>query len=115
MSLFELVFFVVLVALVILCSRCLSHFFSGVPEGLAVIPVIGSLVLLLSLLKASSRGMWIISSLFTLATLLSIGLAELLRLRNPVFAAPFGCVLIIVVIQIWHRFKRNVKAETQDS
>src|SRR3954470_21991040 len=114
MSLFELVFFVVLVALVILCSRCLSHF-SGVPQGLAVIPVIGSLVLLLSLLKASSRGMWIISSLFTLATLLSMGLAELLRLRNPVFAAPFGCVLVIVAIQIWHRFKRNVKAETQDS
>src|SRR5262245_45059550 len=100
MNVFELVGFLALAVLVILCSRGLGQIL-GLPAAVAVIPTSGFLLLLLRrFTKISSHGLLFLSSVLILVPLLSIGLASVLGLRDPILATPVAFGLLFIAIQI---------------
>jgi hypothetical protein len=99
MNLLEFLCFLLLAALVILCSRSLGRVF-GVPEAALVVPVTCLLVLSLRVFtKISFQRLLILSSLLLSVTLLSMGLAHVLALRDAMFAAPVAAGLVLIAIQ----------------
>lgn len=99
MNVFELVGFLFLVALVIFGSRGLGHLLA-MPELALVIPVVGFLVLMLrAWKKIPRRALLILSSLLAAASFLSIALARILGLREPILATPVAVGIIFIGIQ----------------
>src|SRR4051794_21911887 len=114
MSLLELIFFSLVVAFMMLCSRGLGHIL-GVPDALAAVPLIGLLLLLLRLLTKMPR-----SSLFFFSwflggtTFVSIALAHLLRLdlrRSFLFTPILGVAGIVVICGLFRR-RRSKQTNT---
>jgi hypothetical protein len=110
MNIFELGFFLVMVSAVILCSRELERLFA-IPEALAVPLIIGILVLLLRVFtKIRPRALLYLSALLAAASLVSMGLAKALDLREEIFMIPVSVGLTLIVIRGALLAKRRRKA-----
>jgi len=108
MNLLEFVCFLVFAAIVILCSRGLGHL-AGIPEVVAVIPVLCLLVLLLRVFtKGSLRGVLILISLLASVVFLSIGIAHGWGLRDSIFATPLAATLALIVVQGGRLLRRRI-------
>jgi hypothetical protein len=110
MNLFELGFFLVMVGAVILCSRELGRLVA-IPEALAVPLIIGILVLLLRVLtRIRPRALLYLSALLAAVSLVSMGLAKALDLRESIFMIPVSAGLTLIVIRGALLAKRRRKA-----
>lgn len=99
MNLFELGFFLAMVSAVILCSRGLGRLVA-IPEALAVPLVIGILVLLLRVFTGiRPRALLYLSALLAAVSLVSMGLAKALDLRESIFMIPVSVGLALIVIR----------------
>jgi hypothetical protein len=99
MNLFELGFFLAMVTAVMLCSRELERLFA-MPEALAVVPIIGTVVLLLRVVtRIRPRGLLYLSALLAAVSLLSIGLAKAFDLRESIYMTPLATGLALIVIR----------------
>ena|SRR5229473_4645560 len=110
MNLFELGFFLVMVSAVILCSRELGRLVA-IPEALAVPLIIGILVLLLRVFtRIRPRALFYLSALLAAVSLLSIGLAKALDLRESIYMTPLSAGLALVLVRSAFLAKRRRKA-----
>jgi hypothetical protein len=110
MSLFELGFFLAMVSAVMLCSRVLERVF-GMPEALAAPLIIGVLVLLLRVLtRIRPRALLYLSALLAAVSLVSMGLAKALGLRESIYMTPVSTGLTLIVIRAVLLAKRRRKA-----
>ena len=99
MNLFELGVFLVMVSAVILCCRELGRLVA-VPEALAVPLIVGILVLLLHVFtKIRTRALLYLSALLAAVSLVSMGLAKALGLRESIFMTPVAAGLTLMVIR----------------
>ena len=99
MSLFELLGFLLLIALVVLGSRELGHLF-GLPEAALVIPIVALFILVVHIWKKNAARALLIPSIFlVVASLLSIATAHVFGLREPIFAAPIAVGIVFIAIQ----------------
>ena len=119
MNLLEFVCFLLLVALVILSSRGLGYAF-GIPEAASVIPIGGFLMVLLRVFtKIPTRALLILSSLIVTVSLLSLGLARVLGLRESIVATPVAGGFVLLVIQsrlrVWRRTRPPDKNTDQNN
>ncbi|HMF89774.1 MAG TPA: hypothetical protein VKL40_03955 [Candidatus Angelobacter sp.] len=115
MNLFELGFFLVMVSAVILCSRELGRLVA-IPEALAVPLIIGILVLLLRVLtRIRPRVLLYLSALLAAVSLVSMGLAKALDLRESIFMIPVSAGLTLIVIRGAVLAKRRRKAPDADN
>jgi hypothetical protein len=110
MNMFELGFFLVMVSAVLLCSSELARLVA-IPESLAILTMIGILVLLLRIFtKIRPRVLLHLSALLAAVSLLSMGLAKALDLRESIFAVPVSAGLTLIVIRGALLAKRRRKA-----
>jgi hypothetical protein len=99
MNLFELGFFLAMVSAVMLCSRELERLFA-MPEALAVPLIIGILVLLLRVFtRIRPRMLLYLSALLAAVSLVSMGLAKALDLRESIIMTPVSAGLTLIVIR----------------
>lgn len=105
MSLIEFIPFCVAAGVGTLGSQWLGHLLR-VSEAVPVVPITGTVLLLLSwLTKTSPRRLLLPFALLALVTFLSIGLAHFLSLRNSVFLTPFSAAIVLVLVQISFRLR----------
>jgi hypothetical protein len=110
MNLFELGFFLVMVSAVILCSRELGRLVA-MPEALAVPLIIGILALLLRVFtRIRPRALLYLSALLAAVSLVSMGLAKALDLRESIIMTPVSAGLTLIVIRGALFAKRRRKA-----
>jgi hypothetical protein len=115
MNLFELGFFLVMVSAVILCSRELGRLIA-IPEALAVPLIIGIVALLLRVLtRIRPRTLLYLSALLAAVSLLSMGLAKALDLRESIFMIPVAAGLTLIVIRGALLAKRRRKVPDTNS
>src|SRR5262249_2535572 len=99
MNLLELGSFLVPVSAVILCSRELGRLIA-IPEALAIPPVIGIFALLLRVFtKIRPRALLYFSALLAAVSLISVGLAKALALRESIFVTPVSAGPILIAIR----------------
>jgi hypothetical protein len=111
MNLVEFICFLVLAALVILCSGGLGQVL-GIPAAAAVIPISAFLVLLLRVLtRVPNRALLVLASLLVLVARVSMGLALTLGLRESIRITPVAAGLVFIAIQskvlTWRRVKKR--------
>lgn len=110
MSLLEFIFFLAMVSGVILSSRELGRLVD-IPEALAVPLIIGILVLLLRVFtRIRPRALLYFSVLLAAVSLVSMGLAKALDVRESIFMTPVSAGLILIVIRGALLAKRRRKA-----
>ncbi|MGA9527133.1 MAG: hypothetical protein WBS24_03345 [Terriglobales bacterium] len=94
MSIFEFVFCMLLMVLLMFVSSTLGGFL-GVPEATIVVPIVGLSALALRLTKKlPSRTLLFLSARLLLATLLAIGIVRATELRRQAFSTNFLASLI---------------------
>lgn len=115
MNLFELGFFLAMVGAVMLCSKEMERLFA-IPEALAVIPIIGTVVLLLRIFtRIRPHTLLYLSALLAAVSLLSIGLAKALGLRESIYMIPLSTGLALIVVRSAFLAKRRRKAPDTNS
>src|SRR5215467_7438802 len=99
MNLIEFFGFLLLVVVVIFCSRQLGRVL-GMPAAALVIPIIGLFLFLLRWwTRTSTRTLLILAGLLIVTSLLSIAIAHVLSLREPIVAAPGAAGIIFIAVQ----------------
>jgi hypothetical protein len=96
MNVFELIFSVLLVVLVVFGSNRLGQML-GLPEAVAVVPVIGAIALLLYVTRqVRGHTLMILSTRLLVVALLAIGFSHIAGLRQATFIAS-GCAVFVFI------------------
>jgi hypothetical protein len=99
MNLFELIFFLILVAAVMLGSRAPGNL-TGIPEPAAAFAIVGLVSLMVrAFTRISPRAILQLSASLLMVSLLSFVLANIVNLHNSILVIPVAVGLIFILLR----------------